>query len=90
MLRVERVGPRPPNGLAFLVRTLVGVASQHYRAEIGGFFGCDSDRWRSPRGPTSAPPCAERYSVHPGTRPACSIHDFSSGCSTSSIVFSLM
>ena len=29
----------------FLVQTLVGVASQHYRAEIGGFFGFDSDRY---------------------------------------------
>ena len=29
----------------FLVQTLVGVASQHYRAEIGGFFGIDSDRY---------------------------------------------
>ena len=29
----------------FLVQTLVGVASQHYRAEIGGFFGVDSDRF---------------------------------------------
>ena len=29
----------------FLVQTLVGVASQHYRAEIGGFFGFDSDRF---------------------------------------------
>ena len=28
----------------FLVQSLVGVASQHYRAEIGGFFGIDSDR----------------------------------------------
>ncbi len=29
----------------FLVQSLVGVASQHYRAEIGGFFGIDSDRF---------------------------------------------
>lgn len=29
----------------FLVQTLVGVASQHYRAENGGFFGIDSDRY---------------------------------------------
>jgi len=29
----------------FLVQALVGVASQHYRAEIGGFFGIDSDRY---------------------------------------------
>ncbi|HUF97757.1 MAG TPA: nitric-oxide reductase large subunit [Ilumatobacter sp.] len=29
----------------FLVQTLVGAASQHYRAEIGGFFGIDSDRY---------------------------------------------
>ncbi|MEO6712962.1 MAG: cbb3-type cytochrome c oxidase subunit I, partial [Mycobacteriales bacterium] len=29
----------------FLVQTLVGVASQHYRAEIGGFFGINSDRY---------------------------------------------
>jgi len=25
----------------FVVQTLVGAASQHYRAEIGGFFGFD-------------------------------------------------
>ena len=29
----------------FLIQALVGVASQHYRAEIGGFFGIDSDRF---------------------------------------------
>jgi nitric oxide reductase subunit B len=29
----------------FLVQALVGVASQHYRAEIGGFFGVDTDRF---------------------------------------------
>ena len=32
-------------GLLFLVQSLVGVASQHYRAEIGGFFGIDTDRF---------------------------------------------
>ncbi len=29
----------------FLVQTLVGVASQHYRAEIGGIFGLDIDQF---------------------------------------------
>jgi len=29
----------------FLVQTLVGVASQHYRAEIGGIFGLDVDQF---------------------------------------------
>jgi len=32
-------------GLLFLLQSLVGVASQHYRAEIGGFFGIDTDRF---------------------------------------------
>ena len=32
-------------GRLFLVQSLVGVASQHYRAEIGGFFGIDTDRF---------------------------------------------
>ena len=25
----------------FLIQTLVGAASQHYRADLGGFFGID-------------------------------------------------
>jgi nitric oxide reductase subunit B len=32
-------------GLLFLIQTLVGVASQHYRVEITGFFGFDLARW---------------------------------------------
>ena len=29
----------------FLVQTLVGAASQHYRADLSGFFGLDLARW---------------------------------------------
>ena len=32
-------------GLLFLVQVLVGAASQHYRADIGGFFGINTDRF---------------------------------------------
>jgi nitric oxide reductase subunit B len=32
-------------GALFLVQVLVGAASQHYRADIGGFFGIDTDRF---------------------------------------------
>jgi nitric oxide reductase subunit B len=31
--------------LLFLIQTLVGGASQHYRADIAGFFGIDLARW---------------------------------------------
>jgi nitric oxide reductase subunit B len=32
-------------GLLFLVQTLVGAASEHYRADVSSFFGIDLARW---------------------------------------------
>jgi nitric oxide reductase subunit B len=32
-------------GLLFLIQTLVGAASEHYRADISSFFGFDLARW---------------------------------------------
>jgi nitric oxide reductase subunit B len=32
-------------GLLFLIQTLVGAASEHYRADISSFFGIDLARW---------------------------------------------
>ncbi|MDT4986789.1 MAG: nitric oxide reductase subunit, partial [Micromonosporaceae bacterium] len=32
-------------GLLFVVQTLVGAASEHYRADLTGFFGFDLGRW---------------------------------------------
>lgn len=29
----------------FVVQTLVGAASKHYRADLGSFFGISLDRW---------------------------------------------
>jgi nitric oxide reductase subunit B len=32
-------------GLLFLIQTLVGAASEHYRADVASFFGIDLARW---------------------------------------------
>ncbi|KUL41691.1 nitric-oxide reductase large subunit [Actinoplanes awajinensis] len=32
-------------GLLFVIQTLVGAASEHYRADLTGFFGFDLGRW---------------------------------------------
>ena len=32
-------------GLLFLIQTLVGAASEHYRADVASFFGFDLARW---------------------------------------------